>query len=702
MDSRPKRQRTTGLAGRNLRRKLDLDIGEIAEQVIDLAVVIRRHVEVLNTSFSDAEHNRAAAIEAARALCVLAENEESVDMIVVCGAVHALVKYLDAPWAPVHGENGPEPSDYVLEKECAVVLGLIAIKPEFQRLIVDAGAVGHVVKLLNRKWIHCGCKTANALLRRTADLITHIAHENPRIKTIVRTEGCIPPLVRLLNFLDVKVQRAAAGALRTLTFRNDENKNKVIELNALPSLILMLQSEDSSVHGEAIGAIGNLVHSSPDIKKEVLRAGALQPVIGLLGSACPETQREAALLLGQFAAPDSDCKAHIAQRGAITPLVKLLQSQDEQLKEMSAFALGRLAQDSHNQAGIGQNGGIATLISLLDVRTGSVQHNAAFALYGLADNEDNVADFIKTGGVQKLLDGEFFLQPTKDCVTRTLKRLENKIQGQVLNQLLYLMRTADKTIQKQIALALPHLCDPEDGKLIFIDNNGLELLLELLDSTNIEQHKTSAASLYKLVTKAASSAPDNAAPSSPTQHVFLGEKFVNDPTLSDITFLIDGRQFYAHKICLVASSDTFRAMFDGLYKEKDAQNVEIPNIRWEVFDLMMRFIYTGAVNITKDIAQDLLRAADQYLLQGLKRLCEYTIAQDISVDNITLMYELADAYNASTLRQSCMLFVLEHFNKLSTKQWFLKFVEQIIPEIRSYITEVLTRSSNLYPIHCIE
>lgn len=42
---------------------------------------------------------------------------------------------------------------------------------------------------------------------------------------------------------------------------------------------------------------------------------------------------------------------------------------------------------------------------------------------------------------------------------------------------------------------------------------------------------------------------------------------------------------------------------------------------------MHRFIYTGSVDITLDIAQDLLRAADQYLLEGLKRLCEYTIAQ---------------------------------------------------------------------------
>jgi HEAT repeat protein len=37
-------------------------------------------------------------------------------------------------------------------------------------------------------------------------------------------EGGIPPLVELLESQDLKVQRAAAGALRTLAFKNDENK----------------------------------------------------------------------------------------------------------------------------------------------------------------------------------------------------------------------------------------------------------------------------------------------------------------------------------------------------------------------------------------------------------------------------------------------------------------------------------------------
>lgn len=57
--------------------------------------------------------------------------------------------------------------------------------------------------------------------------------------------------------------------------------------------------------------------------------------------------------------------------------------------------------------------------------------------------------------------------------------------SQVLYQLLYLMRTAEKTIQIRIALALAHLCDPKDGKLIFIDNNGKHLIFRISFSNKL-------------------------------------------------------------------------------------------------------------------------------------------------------------------------------------------------------------------------
>ncbi|KAL0459533.1 UNVERIFIED_CONTAM: arm repeat protein interacting with a [Sesamum latifolium] len=668
---------------RSVKRKLgeefDEDRGRVGDESPldshqDLVREVRTQVEILDSAFSYAEEDRAAAKKATSVLSELAKNEDVVNVIVDCGAVQSLVRRLQAPPPIREDDRGRRPYEHEVEKGSAFALGLLAIK---------------VIALPEN--FRSSCFLVSGVIRRAADAITNLAHENSSIKTRVRIEGGIPPLVELLEFADPKVQRAVAGALRTLAFKNDENKNQIVECNALPTLILMLRSEDAAIHYEAVGVIGNLVHSSPNIKKEVVAAGALQPVIGLLRSRCSESKREAALLLGQFAATDSDCKVHIVQRGAVPPLIEMLHSPDAQLKEMSAFALGRLAQDSHNQAGIAHSGGIVPLLKLLESKNGSLQHNAAFALYGLADNEDNVADLIRVGVVQKLQDGEFIAQPTRDCVAKTLKRLEEKIQGRVLNHLLYKMRVGEEDIQRRVALALAHLCSPDDQKKIFIDNNGLALLLELLESTDSKHQRDSSMALCTLASKASLLSSMDAAPPSPIPQVYLGEQYVNNPTLSDVTFLVEGKRFYAHRICLLASSDAFRAMFDGGYREKDAKDVEIPNIRWDIFELMIRYIYTGSVDVNLDVAQDLLRAADQYLLEGLKRLCEYAIAQDISVENVPLMFELSEAFNALSLRHACIVFILEKFDKLCVMPWYCQLIQRILPETRNYFVRALMR-----------
>nr|XP_004493669.1 ARM REPEAT PROTEIN INTERACTING WITH ABF2-like isoform X1 [Cicer arietinum] len=682
---------------RTLKRKLDLDENEGTAKIrhLDLPADISQKINLLNSAFSPSDSDRSSAKRALFALSEFAKDDEIVDILVDCGAVPVLTKVLQTA-GTVTGDSDCDAFTYQydVEKESAFVLGLLSVKPEYQQLIVDAGALTCLVDLLKRhKAPIISQALFSGLLRRVADAITNLAHENTNIKTLVRLEGGIPPLVELLEFNDTKVQRAAAGALRTLAFQNADNKIQIVGCNALPSLVLMLGSEDPTIHYEAVGVIGNLVHSSPDIKREVLQAGALQPVICLLSSCCLESQREAALLIGQFATTDSDCKIHIAQRGAIQPLIDMLKSPDLQIREMSTFALGRLAQDSHNQAGIAYNGGIEPLLNLLGSKNGSVQHNAAFALYGLADNEDNVAVIIKVGGFQQLQYGHFNAQPTQECVTKTLKRLEEKMQGRVLKHMLYLMRFAEKGVQRCVALALAHLCSPNDRKTIFIENNGLESLVDLLESTDLKQKGEASAALYKLATKDICSLVDPAPPS-PTPQVYLGEQYVNNPKLSDVTFIVEGKSFYAHKVCLV-SSDIFRAMFDGGYREKEAKDIEIPNIKWDVFELMMRFIYTGTVDVDLNVAVDLLKAADQYLLDGLKRICEYVISEDISVENVSLMYGMSVTFNATSLRYACILFVLQEFDKLSSKPWYCRFVRCILSDIRKFFSTFLTKPDSL-------
>ena len=60
------------------------------------------------------------------------------------------------------------------------------MQPEHQQLIVDSGALKHLVDLLKRHKNGLTSRAINSLIRRAADAITNLAHENSSIKTRVR------------------------------------------------------------------------------------------------------------------------------------------------------------------------------------------------------------------------------------------------------------------------------------------------------------------------------------------------------------------------------------------------------------------------------------------------------------------------------------------------------------------------------------
>ena len=589
-----------------------------------------------------------------------------------------------------------------IEKEACFIVGLLAVKPEYQSRIAAKGALPGLVRLLTQ-YKNSPLPRPNAgsggTARRAADAITNLAHENSEVKTLVRTHGGIPPLVSLLETVDLKVQRAAAGALRTLAFKNDDNKNLIVECNALPILVQMLKAEDSGVHYEAVGVIGNLVHSSPNIKKKVLEESALQPVINLLSSPCHDSQRESALLLGQFATADAETKIRIVQRGAVPPLVKMLEHHDNSLKEMAAFAIGRLAQNSDNQAGIAHSNGLLPLVELLESKVPNLQHNAAFALYGLADCEDNVPEIVRLGVLQRLLDSldKVQAQASKDCVQKTINRIESKFARnqapnsphlRVLAHVSFLLRSSQRDVRQRAAMALARMAPEDQQRSIFIEKKGLDVILDMLidpAGLGVRAQKDAAHALLGLSNKMTSK---EAITPEPNKTVFLGAQYINNPTLADVSFMVQGKKFYAHRIALLASSDAFNAMFSSGYREQEAQSIDIPNIPFDVFEAMMHYVYTGNVEVTDSIATELLQASDQYLLEGLKRLCEGHIGKDVTMENALSTYELSEAFSAPVLGKRCILYTLEHYDEFLSALGFEVLhstMSRMIPSLKKHL-----------------
>lgn len=100
------------------------------------------------------------------------------------------------------------------------------------------------------------------------------------------------------------------------------------------------------------------------------------------------------------------------------------------------------------------------------------------------------------------------------------------------------------------------------------------------------------------------------------------EQLFESKALNDVTLDVNGRPFQAHKSILASKSKVFAAMFVHETKEKLSNHVQVDDIEPDVFQEVLRFIYTGRLSLeTMDkMATDLLAAADKYLLDQLKTI----------------------------------------------------------------------------------
>jgi hypothetical protein len=149
------------------------------------------------------------------------------------------------------------------------------------------------------------------------------------------------------------------------------------------------------------------------------------------------------------------------------------------------------------------------------------------------------------------------------------------------------------------------------------------------------------------------------------------QHFFNEPEFSDVTFVVEGKRIYAHKLILCLVSDCFRAMFTTGFREATEKEIEIPNCSYGAFHAMMVYIYTSVVptfqivgnsisntnnNIVAMGSNNPFASAnstdDDELHEAVTQLSSSSILED-GVSRAVEILELADQFFLDHLKQSC-------------------------------------------------
>ena len=124
-------------------------------------------------------------------------------------------------------------------------------------------------------------------------------------------------------------------------------------------------------------------------------------------------------------------------------------------------------------------------------------------------------------------------------------------------------------------------------------------------------------------------------------------------TLCDVTLIVEGVEFPAHKIVLAASSPYFQAMFTSCFKEKDESKQEIHGISSETFRIILNYIYTGKrLDINEHNEhnlESLLEAACFLQMNYLKVVCVKNLQVKMNIENFQEIRELAIKFDCRDL-----------------------------------------------------
>ncbi|KAF7098103.1 hypothetical protein CFC21_099870 [Triticum aestivum] len=229
-------------------------------------------------------------------------------------------------------------------------------------------------------------------------------------------------------------------------------------------------------------------------------------------------------------------------------------------------------------------------------------------------------------------------------------------------------------------LVHPRLPQPHNGNEektvwhVFKHPKDCSLRVSLVDQTSRQGDYLTVQCTVTILKELAYTTTTVPAPASNMHQHF--RELLRNGTGADVTFLVSGKAFAAHKLVLAARSPVFMAEFFGDMKEKSSRRVEIKDMEATVFGALLEFIYTDNVpelpsqkkkNVPEldreleavaTMAQHLLAAADRYGIDRLKIMCEGKLIGGITVDTAATTLALAEQHNCPHLKEKCVEFII--------------------------------------------
>ncbi|KAM8977099.1 kelch-like protein 34 [Pelodytes ibericus] len=165
--------------------------------------------------------------------------------------------------------------------------------------------------------------------------------------------------------------------------------------------------------------------------------------------------------------------------------------------------------------------------------------------------------------------------------------------------------------------------------------------------------------------------------------------------LCDVSLIVDGHEFLAHKFLLACSSDYFRAMFKEYTKESKASVIHLKVISAIGLQNILDFIYTSWLSLSMTSLEDTLEAACYLQVLDAIPLCSQFLINNCDLENCCFAANVASKFYLLDALEATEKYIINNLWRLLQED--VEETEVLELNLKSMIT--LMKSDAIPKVH---
>ena len=110
---------------------------------------------------------------------------------------------------------------------------------------------------------------------------------------------------------------------------------------------------------------------------------------------------------------------------------------------------------------------------------------------------------------------------------------------------------------------------------------------------------------------------------------------------------------------------------------------------------ILQYVYCNELELDEQLALDLIPVIDEYLMKGLKGICERYLCKQLRKENVVDMLIVADKHEIQDLKKACFKFILKNLASFDENEEIMKLSKSLFLELLKFNTPGLQQKSKI-------